>query len=454
VTVGPVGDDTQARAASLLRSRRYIGLLIIAALLGVPISAIAYGFLHLVTSMQGWVYTDLPKALGLGAEPLWWPVLAMAVASPIVWFAVARMPGGGGEIPIVGFHAGPPAGGWDLPGIALAAIASIGLGAVVGPEAPLIALGGGLALLAARAVQRNLPQQAAAIVATIGSFAAISTLLGSPLIGAFLLMEVAGLGGAVASAVLVPGLLGAGVGALIFTGIGALTGEGPLSLTVPDLPPAARPTFAAFGWALVVGVAAALVCWMVRLAAHRVLAIAQRRALLVTLAVGLVIAGLAIAYREIANHTYTDVLFSGEEQLPDLLGQAASYSVGALVLLVALKSLAYAGSLAVFRGGPVFPSLFIGAAGGIAMSHLPGLDLLTAVGMGIGAMSVGMLRLPMTSALLATLLLGKAAVEAVPLIIVAVVVTHVISINLSPPEPASATEPEPAAAAPRPDRSA
>jgi H+/Cl- antiporter ClcA len=45
---------------------------------------------------------------------------------------------------------------------------------------------------------------------------------------------------------------------------------------------------------------------------------------------------------------------------------AAEYSIGALILLVVGKSLAYGLSLSAFRGGPVFPSMFIGAALGIA----------------------------------------------------------------------------------------
>jgi hypothetical protein len=74
-----------------------------------------------------------------------------------------------------------------------------------------------------------------------------------------------------------------------------------------------------------------------------------------------------------------------------VLLSSASYAVGTLLLLIACNGLAYGASMSSFRGGPIFPAMFIGAAGGTAMSHLPGLPLVPAVAMGIGAMSVVML---------------------------------------------------------------
>lgn len=55
--------------------------------------------------------------------------------------------------------------------------------------------------------------------------------------------------------------------------------------------------------------------------------------------------------------------------------------------------------------------------------------------MGIGAMSVAMLRLPLTSVLLASLLLVNDAAGLMPLVIVAVVVSYVVSARLLPPAP-------------------
>ncbi len=84
--------------------------------------------------------------------------------------------------------------------------------------------------------------------------------------------------------------------------------------------------------------------------------------------------------------------------------------------------------------GPIFPAMFIGAAGGIALSHLPGLPLVPAVAMGIGAMTVVMLTLPLTSVLLATLLLASDGLAVMPVVIVAVVVAYVAAARITPAE--------------------
>jgi hypothetical protein len=86
--------------------------------------------------------------------------------------------------------------------------------------------------------------------------------------------------------------------------------------------------------------------------------------------------------------------------------------------------------------------MFLGAAGGAALSHVPGLPLVPAVAMGIGAMSVVMLSLPLTSVLLATALLASDGLAVTPVVIVAVVVAYVAHVRLAP-EPAA--QPEPAA---------
>jgi hypothetical protein len=247
--------------------------------------------------------------------------------------------------------------------------------------------------------------------------------------------------------VLLPGLLASGVGALIFVGLDALTGLGTFSLSVPGLPHFARPDIAEFGWALVIGVAAAIVGTAIHRLGLALRPHVERRILLLTPVVGIAIAGLTIAYTEGTGKSSSDVLFSGQSQLGPLISHAASYSVGALLLLLACKGLAYGASLSGFRGGPTFPALYLGAAGGIALSHLPGLPLVPGVAMGIGAMCAVMLRLPLTSVLLASLLLSSDGLAVMPLVIVAVVVAFVVSARFIPaPTPAATAAPAPGSA--------
>jgi len=430
---------------AVVRTKQYVALLVLAAVLGVVISFLLYWYLKLITDLQTWVYTDLPKGLGFHGEPPWWPLLPLAVAGAVVGAVIRYLPGRGGHSPADGFKAGGVAQPKELPGIFLAALAGLGLGAVVGPEAPLIALGGGLAFLSVKLARRDVPASTGAVIAAAGSFAAISTLFGNPLAAAFLLLEASGLGGPMATIVLIPGLLSAGVGYLIFLGLNAWTGYGTFSLAIPNLPPAPHLDGWQFLWALGIGAAAALVSFAIRWLALFLRPHVEQRLVLLTTLAGLAVAGLAIAYGEATGKPQFDVLFSGQAALPPLVEHAASYTVGALVLLMVCKGIAYSIALSSFRGGPTFPGMFIGAAGGIALSHLPGLPLVAGAAIGVGAMTTGMLQLPMTAVLLATLFFGANGIKVLPLVIVAAVVSFVLSKWLAGP-PAEPKVPEPAEA--------
>jgi H+/Cl- antiporter ClcA len=421
-------------AEALLRSRSYLLVLVMAALVGIPVSAIAYYFLQLVSVLQKWLFETLPVDVGFHAPPAWWPLPLLALAGVVVAAVLRYLPGTGGHAPADGFKAGGgPPSAIDLPAVILAALGTLALGVVLGPEAPLIAIGGGLGAIAVRLVKRDAPQQAALVIAAAGSFAAISTLMGSPLLGAFLLLEASGVAGAMVGVVLVPGLLAAGVGSLIFVGLNSLTGLGTFSLSIPDLPPFAHPTVGMVGWALVFGLVAAVLGWVIRSLALILRPHVEPRMLLIMPVLGLGIAGLAMLFAHVTGKPNSEVLFSGQTALPALVGGAAAWTSGALVLLILCKGIAYGLSLSSFRGGPVFPSMFIGAAAGMAVSHLPGLSLVPAVAMGIGAMCTSMLRLPLTATLLATLLLGTDGLAVMPVVIVAVVVAYVVTARLPLP---------------------
>jgi len=419
--------------AELLRSRSYLVLLVFGAVVGAIAAVVAYFFLKAVAEAQHFVFTTLPGELGFGHEPLWWPLLPLALAGVLVALTITYLPGTAGHEPAEGFKTGSPVLPIELPGIVLASFATLALGVVLGPEAPLIAIGSGLGVSVVRLVKRDAPATASAVVGGAGSFAAISTLLGSPIVGAFLLMEASGLGGAMLGVVLVPGLLAAGIGALIFVGLDSWTGFGSLSLAVPDIPHAGSPRGAEFLWAIAIGVAAAIVGTAIKRLALALQPIVARRRMVLTPLVGLAVGCLAIVFTQVTGRSSSQVLFSGQSDLAPVIQGAASWSLGALLLLMVCKGLAYGASLSGFRGGPIFPAMFIGAVGGIALSHAPGLPMIAGVGMGIGAMSATMLGLPLTSVLLSSLFLQPDALVLMPLVIVAVVVAYVSSAWLTAP---------------------
>ena len=428
---------------AMLRSKPYLSALVLAALLGIPISAVAYGFLALTQKLQELIFDDLPGDLFTGTTPAWWPLPWLVLCGVLVGAVIRYLPGNGGHSPALGFHVGggPPVDR-ELTGIVLASVATLSLGAVLGPEAPLIAIGGGLAALTVHLINKEAPPMALTIMASAGSFAAISTLLGSPLLGAFLIMEAAGIGGAMLSLVALPGLLSSGIGALVFVGLDNWTGLGTFSLAFTSLPPAVTPTIATMAWAVAMGAVAAPIGWVIRSGALELRPIVHRNRVLVTAGLGLLVGLVAMTFQLVSGRSFTLVLFSGQDALPGVVANAADYSVATLILLALCKAVAYSLSLSAFRGGPVFPALFIGGVLGIAASGLPGMDVAASIAMGIGAMCTVMLKLPLTSTLLAVVLLGADGVVVTPPVIVAVVVAFVMTGLLPEPrDPLAAAAP-------------
>ena len=440
-----------ADPGATIRSKPYRVLLVLAALLGVLVSFASWCFLELVHWIQQEVYQRLPSGLGLHPVPWWWPLPVLAVAGVLAAIAIIRLPGHGGHIPYEGLKAGTaqPA---ELPGILLAALATLGLGLVLGPEAPLIALGSGLAVLAVRRVRKDTPDQAMAVLAGSAAFAAIATVFGSPVIGAIILIEAAGLGGPMLPLILLPGLMSAGIGSVIFIGMGHWTGlsSAAYALTPISLPPFSTLTAAEFGWAIVLAIAAALATFVITDLARRSAQVVARQPWLLIPAAALAVAGLAIGFAQITHQPADTVLFSGQDAFSSLIKQGTAVSLSTLAFLLLFKGLAWSISLGNFRGGPTFPALFIGAAGGLLAAHLPGFSETPAVAVLMAAAAVSILELPLSATIITLLLTSKAGIATAPLIIVAVVVAYLtiktLSVTRAPAAPTPpTTAPQPAA---------
>jgi H+/Cl- antiporter ClcA len=423
-----------ADATSLIRSRQYRVLLVLAAAIGVLVSFVSWCFLELVHYIQDWVYEDLPDTLGFDTVPWWWPLPWLALAGVLTAFAIVRLPGHGGHVPADGIStSGRPTQPIEIPGILLAALAGLGLGIVLGPEAPLIALGMGFAILAIKLVKKDAPDQMLALMAAAGSFAAISSLFGSPVVGAVLVIEAAGLGGPTLPVVLLPGLIAAGIGSLVFIGMGSWTGLSTSAYAVEplSLPEFDQPGWGDFAWTIVLAFAAAVVVFaIVELAGHSKRFVSKRPFALTT-AAAVAVGGLAIAFNQATDEPAAAVLFSGQEALGPLIDDASTLATSTLVLLLVFKGLAWSLSLGSFRGGPVFPALFLGAAAGLLAADLPGFSETPAVAVLMSAACVSVLKLPLASIILTLVFVSPAGLGVTPLVVVAVVVAYITVVSLA-----------------------
>jgi H+/Cl- antiporter ClcA len=355
----------------------------------------------------------------------------LGLAGLPVAVAIARLPGQGGHVPALGLHVG----GTDpkvVPGVVLAALATLGLGLVLGPETPLIAIGAGVAGYSVTLAKHDTPPQMLAVIAAAGSFAAISVIFGSPIVAAIIIIEASGLGGAMLPLILIPGLIAAGIGSLVFIGMANSTG---LSTDAYALAPLEMPSFSGLTWALVgwsvaLGHAGAVLTQVFRRTGLAGVKPVLARPFLWVPIAGLVVAGLAILFEVTTTHGAQDVLFDGQDQLAGLVANPDAWSVGALLMLMLCKGLAWGVCLSAFRGGPTFPAIFLGTAGGLAASHLPGLPLSPAVAIGMGAMMVGFLKLPLSSIVIATVLTASAGPDVTPLVIVGVVVAYLATLGV------------------------
>ncbi|MEV4946946.1 chloride channel protein [Streptomyces sp. NPDC053755] len=425
------------RLRDLLRTPGYRKVLFFSSLIGIPVSLAAFWFLAALHEAEHALWADLPKAWGWATPPAWWPLPLLAVAGAVVGLVVARLPGAGGHVPASGLHPGG-ASAAALPGVVVAAAASLPFGAVLGPEAPLIALGGGLALLFRRLVRAPATPQSTALLGAAGAAAAIAAIFGNPLVAAVLLIEVAGVGGPRLFVILLPALLSSGIGGIVFTGFGRWTGleTAGLSVRFPTAPPRLDTGDVVWSMVLAVGIGALVHLMIIggRLAAVFVAAAPLVRTLLCAVGAG----GCAALYTVVTGRSPVEVASSGQAALTQLAADPHAWSVGALLAVLLFKSVAYALCLGSLRGGLVFPVLFLGAAVGVLLAPLPGLGVIPGASAGMAAAATAALRLPVSSVALVVLMLGNS--ETIPVVILAAVTAFATS-ELLPRGPAAAPRP-------------
>jgi H+/Cl- antiporter ClcA len=404
--------------------RSYLRLVLLGALVGIPAGLVGAVFLGLVHELEKWLWP---------ADPEWYVVIGLPVAGALIVIAARRfLPGDGGSPPLAG-HAPPVRPIAHAPGIALAALGTLGFGAVLGPEAPVIALGGITALAVTGAAR--LGDQERGVLANAGAFSAISALFGGPIVAGVMMVEGGvGLGTKLIPALL-PGFVAAAVGYLVFIGFGDWGGLDAPGLTVPDLPLYEGTHLGDLAVALATGVLTAVVLAAVRAAARRVAGVPVGMAALLIVG-ALVVGGLALLENGLGGDSQ-EILFSGQSAIPDLVVEG---STGVLLSVLALKAVAYAVSLGCgFRGGPIFPAVFLGI--GIAsLAHIWfGTSPTLAIAVGAAAGMAAQTRLILAAMLFGALLVGTQGIDATPAAVLAAAAAWLTATALERRAPHSAS---------------
>jgi H+/Cl- antiporter ClcA len=329
-----------------------------ALVIGVLSAFLLAGTYAVANGLEDVLWTRVPDALGIAADGPWWIIAVLTATGVLVGLTVWLAPGHAGDDPATSELVSAPLKLVALPGVAIALVLGLAGGVSLGPENPIIAIAVGLSvwLMARIAPAASVPS--VVIIATAGILGAM---FGSPVAAALLLTEMLAefrSPGAMWDKLFAP-LVAASAGALTTVLIGT-------GMELPEFPEyelgsawnlLIAPLIAAVAAALGLGAA-----WLLP-PLHR--ALHSLRHPVIYLGLG----GLVLGLLGALGGPIT--LFKGEAQAVELVDEASTMSAGHLALLTGVKILALlVAAAASFRGGRIFPAMFIGVALGLLIHAL------------------------------------------------------------------------------------
>ncbi|WP_069764629.1 ion channel protein [Streptomyces sp. LUP47B] len=391
----------QASAVPPTPARALLSLILPAFLVGVGASLLLLGVSAAAEELQHVLWRNLPDALGVGRYSVLWMLVMLTATGVAVGLVVWKVPGHAGPDPATtGLDAPvlPPA---VLPGLVLATALMLAGGPSLGPENPIIAVNVGLTFWLGRRLAPRMPRglwPAMAEAATIGA------LFGTPVAAALVISEaLAGrqLRGALWDNVFGP-LAAAAAAALTTT----LVARPAFDLGLPAF---GQPDWGDLAAVLVVASAAALLGLTAVLAFPYVHgAFARLRHPMVTLPAGGLVLGLLAA---VGGHL---TLFKGLDEIAELAADPAGWSAGeyATMTVVKLAALLVAASCG-FRGGRIFPAVFVGVTFGLcAHSLVDAVHPALGVGAGVLGLLLAVTRQAWVSLFVAAVLVSSPAILA------------------------------------------
>jgi H+/Cl- antiporter ClcA len=220
----------------------------------------------------------------------------------------------------------------------------------------------------------------------------------------------------------------AGVGYVVFVGFGDWGGLHAQAISFSGLPEYTGVHLGDMGFAILIGAVTALVVVVVRRVGFSVADGEKRIGMPLLLILGGLAVGLLAQAADWLSADSEEVLFSGQSAVPMII---AEDSVKIVLIVIVAKALAYAICLGCgFRGGPVFPAIFLGAA--LATFAVIWFDVspTLAVAVGTAAGMASVTRMLLTPILFASLLVGQPGVDAVPAAVVAAATSWLVIATL------------------------
>lgn len=395
-----MAQDT-AQQATAAPARALLPLILPALVVGVGASLLFLGVSAAAEALQDVLWENLPDALGIGRYSVLWMVVMLTTTGVVVGLVVWKVPGHAGPDPATTGLDAPVLPPVVLPGLVLATGLMLAGGPSLGPENPIIAVNVGLAFWLGRRLVPRLPGR---LWAALAEAATIGALFGTPVAAALLISE------ALAGRQLKGALWDNVFGPLVAAAAGSLT----TTLVAHPTFDLHLPAFGRPGWgdllaALVVASAAALL-GMVAVYAFPYVhgAFARLGHPMVALPVGGLVLGLLGA---LGGHL---TLFKGLDEVGELAADPDGWSAGefATMTVVKLAALLVAASCG-FRGGRIFPAVFVGAALGLcAHALVPAVHPALGVAAGVLGMLLAITRQGWVSLFTAAVLVSSPAILA------------------------------------------
>lgn len=332
-------------------------LAIPAILVGGMAALILWGLDKLADSLDTVLWTNLPGALGVDPNG-WWIVVVLTFTGLAVGLALQFLPGHGGPDSATTELVGSPLPLRTLPVLALVTLLGLAGGVSLGPENPIIAINSAIVVaIFARFIPKVSPQ----VALLLGSSATIGALFGTPVAAALVLTGIVAAvkaGGSLWDKLFLP-VASAGAAAMTMH----MLGSPPFDFDMPAYGPPQgidllTGTLVACG-SIAVGLIGLFLFPIVYRALH-----ALRHPVFIATVGGLLLGLLGLLGGPIT-------MFKGLDQTGQLLADPTQYDAAQLAGFAAIKVVALViAASAVFRGGRVFPAVFIGVALGLFVSAL------------------------------------------------------------------------------------